>query len=311
MFTKILNNKIIYVGDLKSINLEIIAKSYNLLIKKNVNIILIGDINKIQSYFFKINFRTKIIELFDINEVSKYHKKVIFVFNIGSDLINKPNLIINEIQISSNLAKFYSKDLVTMPINKSIIKKERKFNGVTEYLSKINNDKKTYMLMRGENFSIIPLTTHIEFKKILDNFNSTNFYQKLKNIISIINNQRFDYNEIIILGINPHAGENGTLGKEENIMKKIIYKIKQEIKSIKIKGPLSADSAFKMTNSKQLFISYYHDQALIPFKILNKKSVNHSIGLSFNRLSPTHGTAIDIRFKKKANNTSFIQCMLN
>jgi 4-hydroxythreonine-4-phosphate dehydrogenase len=311
MSTKILNNKIIYVGDLKSVNLEIIAKSYNLLIKKKINIILIGDIIKIQNYFLKIKFKTKLIELFDLNEISKYHKKGVFVFNICSNLINKSNLILNEIQISSNLAKLYSKDLITMPINKSIIKKETKFNGVTEYLSKINNNNKTYMLMRGENFSIIPLTTHVEFKKILDDFNSTSFYQKLKNIISIINNKRFGYNEIIILGINPHAGENGTLGKEENIIKKIIYKMNQEIKSIKILGPLPADSAFKKTNSAQLFISYYHDQALIPFKILNKKSVNHSIGLSFNRLSPTHGTAIDIMFKKKADNISFIQCMLN
>ena len=310
MYTKILNNKIIFIGDTVSANLEIIANSYKYLNNKNTKIILIGDLFSIKNYFFKIKFKINIIELFDINDHIFFSKKSVFVFNTSSEFTDKPDLILNQIKICNNLSKFYSYDLVTMPINKSIIKEKYQFNGVTEYLSKINN-LRTFMLMKGENFSIIPLTTHVKFKNILDKFNSKNFYQDLKKIIFIINKKRFNYNEIIVLGINPHAGENGTLGNEENILKKVIIKINKKLKSVKVIGPIPADSAFKKTNVKQLFISYYHDQALIPFKILNSQSINHTIGLNYDRLSPTHGTAEDIIFKKKSNNFSFLKCMLN
>jgi 4-hydroxythreonine-4-phosphate dehydrogenase len=197
-----------------------------------------------------------------------------------------------------------------MPIDKSIIKKKNKFNGVTEFLSQVNY-KKTFMLMRGENFSIIPLTTHIKFKNILNEFNAINLYKDLKDIIHIISKKRFTYNKIVFLGINPHAGEDGTLGNEEDIIRKVIININKETKYLKLIGPISADSAFKNIDSKKLFISYYHDQALIPFKILNTQSINHTIGLSYNRFSPTHGTANDIIYKNKSNNSSFLQCMLN
>jgi 4-hydroxythreonine-4-phosphate dehydrogenase len=310
MYTKVLNNKLIFVGDLSSINLEIIAKSYKYLTKKNVKIILIGDMDKIQKYFIRIKFKVSIVELFSIEDHLNFINKNIFIFHAGSNSTDKPNLILNQIVISNNLSKHKSYDLITMPINKSIIKKENKFNGVTEFLSQINF-KKTFMLMRGQSFSIIPLTTHIRFKDILNGFNAKNFYKDLKDIINIINKKKFNYNEIIILGINPHAGEGGTLGNEENIIKKVIITINKELKFVKIKGPLSADSAFKNIDSKKLFISYYHDQALIPFKILNTQSINHTIGLTYNRFSPTHGTARDILYKNKSNNSSFLQCMLN
>jgi 4-hydroxythreonine-4-phosphate dehydrogenase len=310
MFTKILKNKLIFVGDLKSINLEIIAKSFNYLIKKKIKVILIGDIEEIKNYFSRIKFKKNIIELYSIEDQKKFNEKNIFIFNVDSNSKNKSDALLNQIIISNNLSKHNSYDLITMPIDKSIIKKKNDFNGVTEFLSQINN-RKTYMLMRGENFSIIPLTTHIKFKNILNEFNAKNFYQDLKNIINIINNKKFNYNEMIIMGINPHAGENGTLGNEEKIIKDVIIKINKELKFIKIKGPLSADSAFKNINSKKLFISYYHDQALIPFKILNTRSINHTIGLSYNRFSPSHGTAHDIIYENKSNNSSFLQCMLN
>ena len=310
MSTKALNNKLIFVGDLNSINIEIIAKSYKYLTKKKIKIILVGDIENIKNYFKKIKFRVSIIEIFSIEDHQNFNSKNIFVFDIGSKSVDKPNMILNQIVISNNLSKHKSYDLITMPIDKSIIKKGNKFNGVTEFLSQINY-KKTFMLMRGESFSIIPLTTHIKFKNILDKFNANSFYKDIKEIIHIINKKGFNYNRIIILGINPHAGEDGTLGDEENIIKKVIIKINKEIKLIKLYGPLSADSAFKNIDSKKLFISYYHDQALIPFKILNIQSINHTIGLSYNRFSPTHGTANDILFKNKSNNSSFLQCMLN
>ena len=84
MCSKILNNKIIFVGDLKSINLEIVANSYKVLINKKIKIILIGELSTINDYFQKIRFKVKIIELFDINDHYFFMDACIFVFNTGS-----------------------------------------------------------------------------------------------------------------------------------------------------------------------------------------------------------------------------------
>jgi len=189
MYTEVLNNKLIFVGDLNSINLEIIAKSYKHLTKKNIKIILIGDIDEIQKYFIRIRFKVSIVELFSIEDHLNFNNKNIFIFHAGSNSTDKPNLILNQIVVSNNLSKHKSYDLITMPIDKSIIKKENNFNGVTEFLSQINF-KKTFMLMRGEGFSIIPLTTHIKFKNILNGFNAKNLYKDLKDIIYIINKKK-------------------------------------------------------------------------------------------------------------------------
>ena len=113
-----------------------------------------------------------------------------------------------------------------------------------------------------------------------------------------------NYKEIIFLCYNPHCGEDGTLGNEDILIKKIIKKFK------KIKGPYPADSAFNKTKINKLYISTYHDQSLIPFKILNKKSLNLTLGLNYRRLSPAHGTAKDIKDKYVADNTSYLACHL-
>ena len=92
--------------------------------------------------------------------------------------------------------------------------------------------------------------------------------------------------------------------KEDILLREIIKKFKN------IKGPQPADSAFINIKKKTLFISTYHDQALIPFKILNEKSFNLTIGLDYKRLSPSHGTAKDIKRKYIANNRSYLTCQL-
>ena len=85
-----------------------------------------------------------IIEIFSIEDHQNFNNKNIFIFNIGSNSLDKPNLILNQIVISNNLSKHKCYDLITMPIDKSIIKKKNNFNGVTEFLSQINY-KKTFI----------------------------------------------------------------------------------------------------------------------------------------------------------------------
>mgnify|MGYP001306156287 CR=1 FL=1 len=297
-------NKIIYVGNLNSINLEIITKSLKILHKKRINFILVGNYSKIKKEIsknfyiekitlnnFKDEFKQKYLNIFD----TKKYKKI---FN---------NTTLNDIYLSYELAKKYNTDLVTMPIDKYLIKKNNKFNGVTEFLGKINNSK-TFMLMRGDMFSIIPITTHIALKDVHKTF--INNLSAIDDIFINLLRLGTSIEHVVFLGLNPHSGEKNTLGKEEEIIKRKINILKKKYKSFKFYGPVSADSAFKRVGKNTLFISGYHDQALIPFKLINNTQINHTIGLEINRYSPAHGTARDIKYKNKADINSFIQCMI-
>ena len=191
-----------------------------------------------------------------------------------------------------------------MPINKSIFKKKLKFTGMTEFLGKLNHTQ-TLMLMFGNKFSIIPMTTHINLKNVSKNVSlkSINFF--IKEVLSSLSKSNdLKYKYIKFLCINPHCSEEGTLGNEDNFIKNIIKNYK------KIDGPIPADSAFLKIKKNTLYLSTYHDQALIPFKIMNEKSINITLGLNYRRISPSHGTAVDIKNKSKAVNTSYLECLL-
>ena len=116
--------------------------------------------------------------------------------------------------------------------------------------------------------------------------------------------------KIILLGVNPHAGEKGIIGKEEiNYFIPIIKKLKKE--NIHIEGPISSDSAFNLKNLKfyDCFVSPYHDQALIPFKILSGfKGLNYTGNLDIIRVSPNHGTAYNLIGNKNISYERFLYC---
>ena len=160
------------------------------------------------------------------------------------------------------------------------------------------------MLMYGEKFSIIPLTTHINLVNV-SNLIKKFIDKKLNEIFTQIERDlyNFKFQKIKFLCYNPHCSENNTLGTEDKIIGNAISNFKA------INGLYAADSAFKNIEIKSLYISTYHDQALIPFKILNKQGINITLGLDFKRLSPAHGTASDIKFKNKADVTSYLACM--
>jgi len=194
---------------------------------------------------------------------------------------------------------------VTLPINKSLFKKKIEFTGMTEYLAKINK-KNTIMIMLGENFSVIPLTAHINLKDVNKFLNKKYLYTNLNEIFNQLKRRIYNlkFKSIRFLCYNPHCSENATIGSEDKIISNIISDFN------KISGPYPADSAFtNLERDNSLFISMYHDQVLIPFKILNKKGMNLTMGLQYRRLSPAHGTASDIKFKNIANNSSYLECM--
>jgi len=304
------NNKItkkyIFLGDTNSINLELINNSHSYL-KKKIKYIIICNKSEVNYYLKKIKSNIRINETLDPLGFSDYKINYINIFNINNKYKEKYKNLLSQLKVSNKIATTTGFDLITMPIDKSIFKKNIKFTGVTEYLGKINK-RKTAMLMHGENFSIIPLTTHINLKEIHKELKMDKLKAQIKYIESLLHFKKYklNFNCIKFLCYNPHCGENNTIGSEDGLIFRLINKSFK-----KISGPYPADSAFNNIQKNTLFISTYHDQALVPFKILNKKGINFTIGLGYRRLSPAHGTAKDIKFKNKSDNTSFIQCMLS
>jgi len=295
--------KYIFVGDADSINIEIISKAFKIL-KNSVNYIIIGNFLEIKDYLLKIKSPLTINLIQDPINFYDYNHKKLNLYNIDNISKQKYKNLINQINISNFLAKKTGFDLITMPVNKHTFKKKLNFIGMTEHLGKINK-KNTIMLMHGERFSVIPLTTHINLKDIKKYINK----KFLSSNLTLINKQikrriyELNFKSIKFLCYNPHCSEENTIGNEDRKITKIIKNFKN------IYGPFSADSAFNNIHNDLLFISMYHDQALIPFKILNKKGINLTLGLNYKRLSPAHGTARDIKFKNMANLSSYLACM--
>ena len=298
-----MKKKFVFLGDLDSINIELIHNSHNYL-KNKVEYILLGNIKDASKYLSKINSKIEINEIYNPLDFENYKKNNLNFFNIENIYKEKYQTLLNQLSIANHLSNSTQIDLVTLPINKSVFKKKIEFTGMTEYLAKINR-KDTIMLMHGEKFSVIPLTTHINLKDVRNYLNKK--YLNLK--LALINKQiqrgiyELNFKSIKFLCYNPHCSEQNTIGNEDKKITEIIKKFKN------IYGPLSADSAFNKIQNNLLFISMYHDQVLIPFKILNKKGINLTLGLNYRRLSPAHGTAGDIKYKNIANLSSYIACM--
>lgn len=204
--------------------------------------------------------------------------------------------------------------ICTMPISKSILKKGANFPfpGHTEYLAHLDGNKNYAMMLVNKYLRVVPVTIHIPIKDITKYLNSEliektikTTHQELTGRLSISNPN------IWVSGLNPHAGENGTIGDEEQrFIIPIIKKLQSE--GYNLIGPLSADTMFygKKRPRFDAAICMYHDQALIPIKTLDfHSSVNLTIGLSFIRTSPDHGTAFDIAGKNLANPTSTIEAI--
>jgi 4-hydroxythreonine-4-phosphate dehydrogenase len=202
--------------------------------------------------------------------------------------------------------------LVTAPINKNNIQSEHfKFIGHTEYLESQVQGGKSLMLMCSEQLRVALVSGHVPVSHIAAKITKEKVVEKLR-ILNQSLKQDFaiDKPKIAVLGLNPHAGDNGTLGREE--LEIIAPAIKDVEKEMFVMGPYAADGFFAAGTYKKFdaVLAMYHDQGLIPFKtIAFEDGVNFTAGLPFVRTSPDHGTAYDIAGKGKADPASFKQAL--
>jgi 4-hydroxythreonine-4-phosphate dehydrogenase len=197
--------------------------------------------------------------------------------------------------------------LVTAPINKYNIQSEEfKFPGHTDYLDK-ELEGNALMLMVQDNLRVGLLTDHVPVNDVAKHLTEKLIFQKIETI-NLTLKQDFSITKpkIAVLALNPHAGDNGVIGKEDDeILKPAIKKLFD--KGILAFGPYSADGFFGSGQYEKFdaVIATYHDQGLIPFKTLSfGNGVNYTAGLNKIRTSPDHGTAYEIAGKGLADASS-------
>jgi len=302
-----------------------------------------GDINSISyEVIIKTCLDQRITELFipivyGTAKAASYHRKMLnipdFSFNIirsadqaSPKKANLVNLTEKEVKIDlgestrtagemalmsinaavEDLKKGTIDVLVTAPVNKLNVNEasNKPFSGHTGYLAEKFGVSAYLMLMVGENLRIGVVTEHIPLEQVASTITTALITEKI-NILEESLRKDFDIRKprIAILGLNPHAGDGGLLGsQEQEIIIPAIQAAKQ--KGSLVFGPYPADGFFASSGYKQFdaVLAMYHDQGLIPFKTLNfENGVNYTAGLPYVRTSPAHGTAYDIAGKDLAS----------
>jgi len=202
--------------------------------------------------------------------------------------------------------------IVTAPISKEGLNKVGiNYSGHTDWLAKEFNVDKYVMAFYGEKMIVSLVTTHIPLKYVPQSITFEKIIDTARLSYEFLKRLKIDEPKIAICGLNPHAGEEGLLGNEEKtIIEKAVKICKEE--GIPLYGPYPSDSLFYWAYKGRfhLVIALYHDQGLIPFKLLHfEDGVNITLGLPIIRTSPCHGTAYDIAGKGIANPQSFISAL--
>ena len=311
----------ISVGDPNGIGIEVILKSFqNPEMLKLFNPLIFANIKIIeyQMRHFNIN-----LELNSIQTIKKICNDRVNVFNVSMDNFKHTfgestsqggKVALNSLLASTEALKSGEVEaLVTSPINKKNILSEKfNFVGHTEFLSDCFSSK-SLMFMIGKNLKIGLLTDHIPIDEVSSSITKKSLTEKiLKMVKSMQNDFLIPKPKIAILGLNPHAGDSGLIGnQDEKIIKPVIQELNKE--NNYIFGPFSADSFFVKANLDKYdaVLAMFHDQGLIPFKTLNfGTGVNFTSGLPIVRTSPDHGTAYDIAGRGIASFTSFNKALL-
>jgi 4-hydroxythreonine-4-phosphate dehydrogenase len=305
-------------GDLNGIGIELIIKAFSDLRVMELCTPVIFASNKIINFYRKsipeVNFNYQ-----STKELNRLSNKQINVFNCWEEEVTiTPGQLndtggsyaIKSLQAAVEALKQNQiQGLVTAPIHKKNIQSAGfNFTGHTPFLKSFFSATDVAMMLCSGDFRVALVTEHIPVKEVAQYITRETILSKL-NIIhqSLVKDFNIEKPKIAVLGLNPHAGDEGLIGREEeDIIKPAIKEAKH---SMIVTGPYSADAFFARGYHQRFdaVLTMYHDQGLIPFKTLAVgEGVNFTAGLPVVRTSPDHGTAFDIAGKNRADASSFL-----
>ena len=306
----------ITIGDINGIGAEVIIRS--LMNKKMLDLcipIIYGS-SKVLSYYKNIMDATD-FQFSNITDATRPANGKINVINCWEENVN-----IEMGKASADSGKYahialdrafndvkagHIDAVVTAPINKAAMKLVNfPYPGHTEFFTEKLNES-SLMTMVADDLRVALVTNHLPLKDVADKVNKETILKKLKIFNdSLTNDFGIQKPTIAVLGLNPHAGDEGAIGSEEqDIVRPVIIEAKKS--GMMTMGPYSADGFFGSSQFQKVdgILAMYHDQGLVPFKAITfGTGVNVTTGLSIVRTSPDHGTAYDIVGKNKADGSS-------
>lgn len=313
----------ITVGDLNGIGLEVILKT---LMDKRIPELctpFIYGSSKAVSYhknIVGIDFQFHQVKGADkympdkINVVNCWNESVNISLGKATDVSGRYAFKALEIAVAE-LKEGFIDGIVTAPINKEAMKMaDFPFPGHTEYFTQRFETKESLMLMLNESLRVGVVTGHIPLADVPKTITKELIVQKVRILHDSL---QIDFGierpTIAVLGLNPHASDNGVIGnEEEKVIRPAIIELKKN--GVVAMGPYPADGFFGSGQYRKFdgVIAMYHDQGLIPFKALSfNAGVNYTAGLPIIRTSPDHGTAYDIAGKNSADESSFRLALFN
>lgn len=312
----------ITIGDINSIGAEIIIKTFMDARMMEFCTPVIFASNKTINFYRKLmnenNFNYQ-----SIKDFTRLNHKQVNVYNCWEEEVQITPGVLNEtggkyaaraLEVAIKCMQEGSiNGLVTAPIHKNNIQSATfNYTGHTPYLRDAFNAKDVLMFMTAENMRVGLLTEHVPLADVAKYVTKENILGKLQLMRdSLVKDFGIDQPRIAVLGLNPHAGDDGLIGREE--IDQIIPAIRHaKGNGILCYGPYSADAFFAREMFKQFdgVLAMYHDQGLIPFKSLaSGNGINYTAGLGIVRTSPDHGTAFDIAGKNLADPDSFRQAI--
>lgn len=305
-------------GDLNGIGIELIIKTFsdNRILELCTPVVFAS--NKVINFYRKslpeYNFNWQ-----NIKELSKLNARQINICNcweeevmVSPGQLNEPGgkYAIKSLLAAVNALQRNEIDgLVTAPIHKKNVQSpEFNYTGHTPFLKNFFGATDVVMILFANEFRVALVTEHVPVNEVASQISRDIILRKL-NILndSLKKDFGIDKPKIAVLGLNPHAGDEGLIGKEEETtIKPAVKDAKQN--NMLVTGPFSADGFFArgLQSRFDAVLAMYHDQGLIPFKALAAdEGVNYTAGLPVIRTSPDHGTAFDIAGKGKADESSF------
>lgn len=306
----------ITIGDMNGIGLEVIIKALvNPLMLNQCTPIIYGS-SKVVSYHKNVTG----VEAFQFQNLKSAQRPYMDKINVVNCWQDDVNIALGKMsseggkfakisleQAINDLENGFIDVLVTAPIHKKAMSQAGfDFPGHTDYLTeKFGNE--SLMFMVNDDMRVGLVTDHVPIKEVASTITKELIHKKLRIMNeSLIKDFGIERPTIAVFGLNPHAGDDGVIGEEdENIIRPALVEAKK--KGILCFGPFSADGFFGSSQFKKFdgILAMYHDQGLIPFKALSfGNGVNFTAGLNKVRTSPDHGTGFDIAGENKANHHS-------